>query len=341
MRIDIALRFKPFSHAPGTICLVPGTLWRVQVYPTFATFFGPHGEELSYPFSHRGPLEQFTVEQDLEKREVRIFGKTKEQVLSLCIACREGELEMIDGKKAPIKIGSGVRWKEKNSHECSRLSMGIHKKQEWERVKQYRELTEVLPLWFYLGQMTPCTEQSDSRYGSLLLLDECKHLVATKQRAELEIRLRHLFLAGFGGMFNPRIHDPEHQGILSDAPSEDPKAALLLLSQGAQFIRNLFLAQEEGQLSLLPCLLKSFYAGRFTDLTTQEGDRLDLEWSKGTLRRAILRPTADRTITLQWPKELRHCRVRSSVKDRGHLLKRGESLNLVSNHSLFLDRFEK
>jgi len=345
MHIDIALRFKLFSHVPGTTCLIPGTLWRAQVYPTLIKFFGPLGEKVTYPFSHGGPLEQFTIEQDLEKREVRILGKTGEQFLRSLVFCRKGELEFVEGKNAPLQIASISPWKERSSCDTSpRLSMGVHKKQEWEGIKQRRELVEILPLWFYLGAMTPHVETQDTqgvRRGSLMLLDECKHLLETRQRRELEIRLRYLFLAGFSGMFNPRMHDADHQGILSDVPEEDLKTALLLLSEGAQSIRGLFVSQADGRLSLLPCLLPSFYAGRFVNLFTEDGDGLDLEWSKGMLRRAILRPVADRTVMLEWPKELRHCKVRSSLKDRGRTLKRGEPLELHSHQPLFLDRFEK
>jgi hypothetical protein len=341
MRFDVALRFKPFSHVPGTICLIPGTLWRIRAYPTSVQFLGPLAQEITYTFSHEEILDEFTVIQDLEKKEVRILGKASNRFFSTLIQCREGQLQLIEGKKEPVSIAPLFPQKESPSRPSPRLSMGVHKKQEWERIRQRKELTEVLPFWFYLGNMMPSIEKKDVRHGSLALLDECKHLLKTGQRCELEDRFHHLFLVGFGGLWNPRLCDPEHRGILSNAAHEDPETAILLLKEGAELIKDLFLEQEGDRLQLLPCLFKSFYAGRFIDLSTKEGDRIDLEWSKRLLRRVIIHPAADRTIELAWPKELRHCRVRSNTRDRGYPLKRGEPLHLQANHLLFLDRFEK
>src|ERR1700688_868586 len=75
MRIDIAQRLRPFSHVPGAACLLPKSRWQVQVFPTLLLFKNlQNGELLKWELDLKGPVRGFTVEQDLEKSHVRVFG---------------------------------------------------------------------------------------------------------------------------------------------------------------------------------------------------------------------------------------------------------------------------
>ena len=80
MRIDIAARFKPFSHCPGTYVLLPGSTLRLQIFPTRL-----HVDDLAGPlpvslatidFDLTGPVDEFSIQQDLERGNVRVWGKT-------------------------------------------------------------------------------------------------------------------------------------------------------------------------------------------------------------------------------------------------------------------------
>lgn len=321
MRIDIALRFKPFSHELGTICLIPGTSWRVQAFPTVLRFFGPNGEVLEHKLSHRDFIEGFTVQQDLEKKHIHIFGKPK-------LDCRIEDGKVWENKQCVLTLPN-LNLKD---HAIERLSMGCHKAQEWEKVRRRLDLTEILPLWFFLGQMTPAVNANSK--GTLHFLDECQNLRENKDKLQLEKKFKHLFLLGFGSMLNPRIHDPEHRGIIPPT-DEDPTAALQLLTKGSELIRSLVCRQNGNRWQILPCLLPHFHSGRF------QSKELDIEWSNTKLKKIILHPIVDQEMILEWPKDLHTCRVRRHLKEKGRPLKNQEPLLLQKNQVLYLDCFER
>ncbi|MBS3904850.1 MAG: hypothetical protein KGZ39_05955 [Simkania sp.] len=341
MHIDIALRCKPFSHEPGTVCLIPGTDWRVRVFPTLIHFFGPEGQRHTEHFPIEGPIEGFTIEQDLEQKKLRVFGRAKLGYQRYEIRCVQDIIDMVIEKpeKKIIRIASSPTM----ALPKERLSLGMHKLQHWEEMRRRLDLREILPLWFRLGLMTPSASQQTNtqKQGSLGLFEECLALYETKEKKALEIRLRHLMMAGFGGMMNPRLCDPDHQGILSDDPEEDHKRSLKLLQGGAELIRSLFFLEKQNTWHLLPCLLPRFDAGRLTQVETRSGDLLDLEWSKSTMRRMIIHPKIDHSIEIVLPKELRRCRLRHRIQEKGRSIQTGETIQLSADKAVFLDRFEK
>ena len=320
MHIDIALRFKPYSHEPGTVCLIPGTPWRVQAFPTFIRLFGPEGENFEYRFSHQGIVEGFTIVQDLEKKQVRVFGRPK-------LDCRIAQGKIWENNQPMLELPFSTM-----PQKIERFSMGIHKAQEWEGIRRRLDLTEILPLWFHLGQMTPVVEKQ--KKGTLLLLEECQNYRVSKEKLLLDKALKHLFLSGFGRMFDPRVHDPEHRGIVKQE-EPDPEAALSLLQEGSQLIRSLVFTQKENCWQILPCLLPHFHSGRF------QCEQLDLEWSNTKLKKIILHSPYDQEVSLEWPAGLSICRMRKDLKEKGSVFKREQPLCLSKNQIIYLDRFEK
>ncbi len=337
MHIDIALRFKPFSHLPGTTCLVPGSDWRVQIFPTLIHFFGPNSERHTEKFSVEGPIEDFTIEQDLEKKRLRVFGRAKQGFICYYIAATSEAIEM-QIEKGEKKTISTTSFHPRISTE--RLSLGIHKLQDWEGICKRLDLREILPLWFQLGQMIP-VQNRKANVGSLQLLEECRSLSLRRERLHLENRLQHLFMAGFGSLLNPRLNDSEYQGILSDHPEEDNAASLQLLSQGADLIRRLFFFEEGSSWHVLSCLLPRFDSGRLVSIKTEACDTIDLEWSKSAPRRMVIRPKADRSVTLHFPKEIQRYRLRQHLQDKGRSIQAGEAISLVAGKIVLIDRFEK
>jgi hypothetical protein len=320
MHIDIALHFKPFSHEPGTICLIPGTSWRVQAFPTLIRLLGPNGENLEHRFSHQEIIEGFTIEQDLEKKEIRIFGKPK-------LDCRIAQGKIWENKQVVFEFPASTA-----IDKIERFSLGVHKAQEWEGIRRRLDLTEILPLWFHLGQMTPSKARQGK--GTLLLLEECQKFRVAKDKLQLEKTLKHLFLSGFGRMFDPRVHDSEYRGIASNT-EEDSEAALALLAEGAKLIRSLLFTQNGICWQILPCLLPHFHSGRF------QCELFDLEWSNTKLKKMIIHPTYDQEVILEWPSDLHECRLRKDLKEKGRVLKRTEPLFLSKNQVIYLDCFER
>ncbi len=121
MKISIAQRLRPFSHRPGTSCLVPGTAWQVTAFPTLLQFYNLQtGEEREEVLSGG---KSFTLTQDLERGEVRV------------------------GRHV-IKLG-------KLPASIERLSLGSHKALDWDLCRRRLDLADILPVWFRLGQMVP------------------------------------------------------------------------------------------------------------------------------------------------------------------------------------------
>ncbi len=340
MRIDIALRLKPFSHLPGTICVIPGTDVRVRVFPSRFYLFQADGAFHEERIDIQGPVRGFTVEVDLEKQQTSVFGSDKRGFFHYYLkASKNGFIQQVfdkgPSKILPIKsLGQVVLYEEK-------LSLGIHKHQKWEAIRERCDLREIFPFWLQCGQNTPKHFLSKESKGSLQLLRECEGLYSARERVFLKERLQHLVAVGFEGILNPRLHDPEYQGIISDEVVEDPCASLALLSQGAELIRNLFFVEMEGRWSILPCLLPQFVSGRFIKVKTMKEELLDIEWSNGVLRRLKITPTNTRRIELILPKELKGFRLRENMAEKGSMCHSTASLFLEEGKPLFLDRFQK
>ena len=85
MKIVIKEQCKPFSHLPGAACLIPGTYAEIQAFPTLLKI-ADHVIDL--PFT--GPVEGFTLELDLERHCVFVFGKAKEGYYKIRIEASSG-----------------------------------------------------------------------------------------------------------------------------------------------------------------------------------------------------------------------------------------------------------
>ncbi len=135
MKIKIAERLRPFCHLPGTACLIPWTSWKVVAYPTVLKFENLLTHETrEQKLDWKGPVSNFTVELDLEKGVVWIYGHTAE-------GYRKHKID----QEADF------------STSLERLSLGMSKKLDWELVRRRGDLREILPVWFRLGQMVPET----------------------------------------------------------------------------------------------------------------------------------------------------------------------------------------
>jgi hypothetical protein len=323
MKITIAERLKPFSHLPGASCVIPWSSYKVQAFPALLIFENLNTfEKHEYKLDWKGPVKEFTLELDLEKGVVWVYGKTLEGHRRICIEMQEAGIAI--DKKLVI---SGTRLM---PYPVERLSLGMSKKLDWELVSRRQEMAEILPIWFRLGQMVPLSGKA--KVGTASLLQECEKLEVTTNYLKL-------FLAGFEGVLCPRLSDTAHQGIVSEGKfSESP---LILLTEGAKYIRALFFKETDKSWDFLPCLSPEFHAGRFVQLTTKAGDKIDFEWSKKLLQKVMIHSESDREMIICLPKPLTSCRLRTSLKEKGirHFFEK--PLRLAPSQKLFLDRFEK
>ena len=78
MEISIAEKLRPFSHEPGTSCLIPGTTLVMRVYPSCIQVFDLENSPPKLVWETFldviGPVRDFTVQQDLEKMRVLVWG---------------------------------------------------------------------------------------------------------------------------------------------------------------------------------------------------------------------------------------------------------------------------
>jgi hypothetical protein len=282
------------------------------------------GEELSYPLNLVGPVFDFTVELDLEKGCVHVFGTGAKGYERYTISIEEPSLRIVSRKGKQRTLLPSKTLSPALSKSCERLSLGSHKTLDWELVKRRRNLTEIFPVWFQLGQMVPHVEAP--KVGTAGLLKEV-------DKREVVPHFLKLFMAGFRGILSPRLNDELHQGILISSESVDA-CPLILLAEGAKLIRALFFQEEKEGWALLPNLPPEFHAGRFLNLRSSVGDEIDLEWSKKLLRRVTIRAAQTCTIALRFQKALKSYRVQG----KRHPV--DTPLQLEAGKTLHLDRFE-
>ena len=300
--MKIAARLKPFCHRPGTMCLIPHTTQMVQAFPTLLRFTDLiTGKKWEEKLDWKGPVEGFTVELDLEKGCVEIFGKTAGGFR------RHKILHKMQGKSSHVE----------------RLSLGKHTKLDWELVCRRMDMEEMAPVLFQLGQQVAVAQ------GKTPILN----FLGFGEKTEVAGQLTAFFKTGFHGMLAPRLVDDDFQGIVEEG--EVDGSPLVLLRKGYEALRALFFVENDG-FSLLPNLPPEFHAGRLLDLRTSEGDLISMEWSKKQLKKVVIKPGKTRDVQLTPQKFLHTFRINKKLK---HDVKK--VLPLVAGITLFLDRFEK
>ena len=288
-------------------CLIPGTHQIIEAYPALLKI-GRH--EIPLPIT--GIVEGFTIEQDLERNCVWVYGMAKEGYYRLKVAACEKGFEILGTR--------GVVKKERTIVEnvpfflppiWERLSLGSNKALDWDLVWRRMDLAEILPVIFGLGQKVPATGTLEE--GKWDFDRFCR--VAFKQ------------------ILVPRASDDQHQGI-----SQEEKNILAILPEAARKIRSLFFREEGRRLVLLgDC---KFPAGRMTHVQAESVGEIDFEWTKKRLRRLCLRAKKSGEIFLDMPREIQSFRVRKSMQGRGKVQEASDLLFVEAGTTYYLDRFQ-
>ena len=374
MKIKADQDLRVFSHNPGAALLLPGTLIVVTVFPTKLEFRQLDQSEflLEIGLELEGEFKDFTVFQDLKKRliEVQGFSKTgffryqlliveegKDQKVikfNLLKAPQKNLILKLKKEKQKVLVKNPVALPLKSKTNLiietptfELLSLGMHKKLDFELLKRRADLRELLPLWFRLGQITP--EKPFVPTGTLSLLKDLEKTVKNKQKNEAKALLSRIFKIGFKELFLPRISDDQHQGILTGKSDKTDKkessvgsSSSLLLSYGAKLIRALFFQEEKEKEQRLWKILpvSTFFAGRFINLKTELGI-LHIEWTKKLLKKMILKADKSGQIKLSLQRELLTFRLRTSLQEKGRVFDKSDSLIIESGKCYFFDRFQK
>lgn len=380
MRITIAERLRPYSHTPGVDCILPGSSLGLQIYPCLIRVYDlsqSHHELLTeFHLDLKGPLKDFTVLNDLEKGEVKVWGHTlkgfvryrlvsQEEGISLAlcvektpeggmpISLKKGLFCWHSSEQAPSSVSTAIlQPKESLTWRSSiglldpyhppltdRLSLGSHKAQDWDLVKRRLDLKEILPVWNRLGQLIRQPLHSKKREGTATLLEDCERAIQGGHPELIASPLLNLFQAGFRGLLVPRLQDDQYQGIVSHQTTDEELSPLILLTEGRVLIRQLFIQQQGQTLLCLPALPPELHCGRFIQIQV-DGGAVDLEWSKKTMRRMIFYPSDNREWTFIFPPAIKSCRLRQREADKGSPYFSGQSSLFEKNSIYFFDNFE-
>lgn len=334
MRITISERLRPYQHVAGTQVLIPGTFVGATVFPALIRlhdFFQAEPKLLAeVPLPIRGPVKDFTVQQNLETGDVVVWGFGLEGYFRYRITYdnavhilfdKGGENIKLDVFSVTFPVGDTVR-----------LSLGNHKAQDWSLVKRRLDLTEILPAWLRLGELIQVPQGSGK--GTAALLHKCRQLIDQKQKTDIVPNLTALFTVGFEGILSPRLFDHEYQGFQFSVP-ESTDSPLVLLAEGAQLISSLFVQPTHKSLSILPVLPPEFHSGRLVRYRWKGYGLIDMEWSKKMIKKMIFTSEVTDSIYFQFQKEVQRFRL------NGVHLPVNQELKVVSGQKYLFDRFEK
>lgn len=342
MQITIADRLKPFSHFPGTHFIIPKTFLRAQIFPTLIRIDDMSGgmpkrvDEISLDF--QGPFEDFTIQQDLEKGYLRVWGMTAKGFMRYCLAAN-GASYSLRMEKSPEVIKS-VDPVEKNGGALNveRLSLGVNKTQDWTMIVRRRNLAEIFPFWHRLGQLT-LTKDKDNVLSDKTLFEECRLAIEDGTRDRLLAPFINLFLAGFEGGLSPRLQDQDFQGF--DLPVISSSTPLSLLTKGAELIRSLFVQCDGHRLSILPALPSEFHSGRMTNVHCEGYGKVDLEWTKKKIRRMVFHSETSSPLNVKFQKEIKSFRLRTGNRDRGQRYLTQIPIDTQAGQIYWFDNFEQ
>jgi hypothetical protein len=366
MKIAIAERLHPFSHEVGTKFVLPKTSWVVQVFPARLNFCDLEGTSAPFflAFDFQGPIRAFTAELDLERSCLRIFGTTQKGYMRYQLCAKEDRIWLTIEKtpeqkvlcqrsfpfeefslvrQESIAIARGIKGSE--SIACQeRLSLGMHRSQDWDLVRRRLDFKEIFPHWLRLASLAPPTQICDREaFGNFFLLNLCRKKIEEGEREAVLEFFEQFFLSAFEGVLTPRLRDTGFQGIAQGTESAQSLSPLALLAEGGKLIRSLFIQEEEGEIVLLPCLPPQFHCGRMIGIRILDDQgTLDFQWSKKTLKSVTLYSAFDKEMCLRLPKAMRSFRLMRGKKMYKKVQVEGEgrvALQLEANKAIQLDRF--
>jgi hypothetical protein len=362
MKISIAERLKPYSHLPGTSTVLPGTYFAVDIFPCLIRIYELNQARpilrFELPIDLRGPVEQFTVFNDLEKGWISVSGKAASGWIRYrLIGSQKGDQIRFLLDKAPLGscAVSGTLLQEKEWTDllhtevpfepflipaCDRLSLGSNKAQDWESIKRRMDLAELFPFLHRMGQLLPSFPIPQKSEGTLSLLEACQQCLTDERPERGEKYWRNFIRGAFSGILFPQFEDPLHQGLIPSQPLNSFDASpVILLSEGSRLIRSLFIQQEKGRISILPYLLPQLPQGRLIDIQLEGGGLLSFEWTKKTIRRLVLYSEQQNDLSIHF-RHVKSYRLRCNSLGPGERISVASSLSLNKNSYYSFDNFK-
>lgn len=345
MKIQIQDRLRPFSHSPGHAVILPKTNLTLKAYPSALLLYENEKSYLEFVIKGlTGPLKGFTVQQDLEACKVYIYGEAKEGYFRLSIQARSNSAWLIFEKTPPKGIfvsdtlyqsGDQLELKShivmKDLNQPQRLFLGSSKKKEAESIRKRKDLKEILPLWHRLGCLTPFQKPMPFQ-------NHLQEVIKKNQPQKVYDLLYEVYLGHLSSGLVPRAEDEEKQGLSTFEGIDSG-----LLPVGADCIESLFFLETPGTFEILPCLLPSFVSGKFIGLETQNGCKIQFEWTKSKLRRLVIESNVDQSLELIFPSYVKSFRLRKALRgDKGRVIDVSDAeIRINRNKAIYLDLFKK
>ena len=366
MDLSVKHTLRPFSHLPGTSTPLPGSTYLIRIYPCLIEVYSIAESSpqfiQSFHLDLKGPVEQFTVWNDLEKSRITVGGKTSDGwiryhlsahssnsgILFICDRVPGLSLTMYSESK-PRTIhrneGFDLFTYENSSLIClkqcqEQLSFGNYKAQDIELIRRRLNIQEIFPLWYRMGQLFSLQTSQYKAEGNLLLLEDCKKSLL-ENHPEKDNRLwLNLFQAGFTSLFSPQLVDSNHLGLISSSEIQYQQISpLTLLVEGARVIREMFLSQRNNQLFVLPHLLPELHCGTFLNVEISQIGTMSIEWTKKTIRRCVFYSKHNQEIEFIFKSNVQSYRLRDSSKQMNLKCNRASLLTLQENTHYFFDNF--
>jgi hypothetical protein len=357
--MKIASRYRPFSHKPGSACLIPNTACEVIAYPAAVVVKDDTGKEFHIEWYLTGLIKEFTMMQDLERREVVIHGIAKEGHFSYILASKEDKI-VLKLDRASQGFLKGIL-KASNEEICLKLketvplfniseashienlekiSFGNHKAQDWDLIKRRNNPLEYIPFWFALGQGSGVGKDAIEKKGALLQLELCKDSLEKGEKELFLEKLSELFQAGFKEVLVPSLYDHQYLGLsaLSSSVSSSKKP-MELLKEGYELIRKMMFELKEGKIRILPHLPAMFHAGRCLNFQLDKAT-FHIEWSKKLLKKLIITCFEKQELSFSFQKPLKSYRLRASSRTKGIEISCSESI-VLDKGIYILDQFKK
>lgn len=345
--IKNALRFKPFSHLPGTLSIIPGTSLACSVFPARLQIYclqkkpGQKKPELIHEFtlSNFGPCSEFTITLNLEQGCLEVSGFHGKQFFRYQIFGTASGFGLRFLKVAPESTLNDTQltakktlYFPKQSEEYTvpkraRLSLGCSKAQNAQLIASRMQPEEFLPILFFLSQTIPQKMQAPTKGPSLaqdlrLSIENKKHVYET---------LQNIYQAGFSSLFFPHVQDQKSLGF--PYPVTQATSPLTLLHELYIFILSIFFQEDGTIFDILPGLPEQFHAGKLTEIPTQNAI-VSLEWSKKIIRRIQVHALDDFDCTFS----LHHVK---SFRFHNKRYQNKQTIFLKKGHTYLFDNFQK
>lgn len=334
----------PFSSLPGTRVLLPGSSLRATIFPARIEIDDIASVKPvsvgTWDLPVEGPVSNFTVQLDLERSHVLVWGDAKGGFFRYRLTGGPLTLKWEKGEES-IAVSGARGLQAERPARIEKLSLGSHKKLDWQLVTRRFAMEEIFPIWFQMAQLIPRQEPAVYE-GAASLLPRCCDAILAGDRNQLLEPFENVLRAGFEGILSPRLIDTDYNGFdLRPLAKESSANPLAMAVDGALLIRSLFIQNLDGVFHILPALPVPFHSGRMTNLACGDLGYLDMEWTKKTIRRMVFLAREDGEVKFAFQKGLKRFRLHSESKSRAVVLKTGDAITVKKGQTYILDRFEK